>query len=213
MRPPRLLPALLAAVIPCAVPQAQLKPPPRFGLVAGINSSTVGGSDAQDAKRKTGVMAGVSVVAPVSPGFSIEPELLFTMKGAGFSDSDASGSVKMNYVEIPVLFRGSIPTSTNARPFFYAGPDVAFRVSCSLEAVGQGVGGDISCDELESEGVKFKTVDYGIVIGAGASFDVSGKIFTLSLRYDYSLAKLVEDSNTKHRVLSLVGTLEFPWRR
>ncbi len=213
MRSSRLLSTLLAVVVPCGVAQAQLKPPPRFGLIAGINSSTVGGGDTQDAKRRTGAMAGISFVAPVSPGFSIEPELLYTMKGAGFSDTDASGTVKMNYVEIPVLFRGSIPTSTNARPFFYIGPDIAFRAGCSLEAQGQGISGDVSCDQFEAEGLKFKTVDYGIVIGAGASFDLTGKIFTISARYDHSLGKLVEDSDTKHRVLSLVGTLEFPWRR
>jgi hypothetical protein len=213
MRSPRLLSALFAVVIPCSVAQAQLKPPPRFGLIAGINSSTVGGGDAQDAKRRTGAMAGISFVAPVSPGLSIEPELLYTMKGAGFSDNGTNGTVKMNYVEIPVLFRGSFPTSTNARPFLYGGPDIAFRVGCSLEAQGQGISGDVSCDEFESEGLTFKTVDYGIVIGAGVSFDLTGKIFTISARYDHSLGKLVEDSDTKHRVLSLVGTLEFPWRR
>jgi hypothetical protein len=213
MRLPRSLSALLAVAMPLGAAQAQLKPPPRFGLIAGINSSTVGGSDTEDAKRRTGAMAGILFVAPLSPGFSIQPELLYTMKGAGFSDTDASGTVKMNYVEIPVLFRGSIPTSTNARPFFYAGPDIAFRVGCSLEAQGQGISGDVSCDEFEAEGLEFKTVDYGIVIGAGVSFDLTGKIFTISARYDHSLGKLVEDSDTKHRVLSLVGTLEFPWRR
>src|SRR4029079_5672560 len=126
--------ALLAVAVPLGVAQAQLKPPPRFGLMAGINSSTVGGGDADDAARRTGVMAGAFIVAPVSPGVAIQPELYFTMKGAGFSDSDGSGSVKMNYVEIPVLLRVSVPTSSNARPFFYGGPAIAFRVGCSFEA-------------------------------------------------------------------------------
>jgi hypothetical protein len=213
MRPFHVLSCILAVTAPIGVGHAQLKPPPRFGLMAGINSSTIGGPDVEDASRRVGAMGGILVVAPVRPGVAIEPEVIFTMKGADFSDIEGSGSVKMSYVEVPVLLRVSIPTSTAARPFFYAGPSVSFRASCNFEATGEDFGADLSCDQLESQGVEFKSVDYGLIVGAGASFDLSGKLVTLSVRYDHSFAKIIEDVDAKHRVLSLVATLEFPWRR
>lgn len=205
---------LIAPILGTAVAQSAAPTPPRrVGITVGVNSSTIDGTDAQDAKRRTGIMAGVLLVAPVTPIFAIQPELLYTMKGAKFNDAGVTGTLKMNYIEIPVLARFDVSSSSGVRPFFYVGPSISFKASCDLTAEFQGRSETTSCDDATAGQTNIKSVDYGAIVGAGLAFDVSGRAFTLGARYDHSLAKISDDSDIKHRVISVVGTLEFPWGR
>jgi hypothetical protein len=192
--------------------QAAAVPLRRFGFTAGFNSSTVGGSDVTDASRRTGFTAGGLVVLPISQVFAIEPELLYTTKGAvSHEPASASATLKMNYVEVPVLLRVDVPASGELRPFLYAGPAVSFKASCNVEATDQGVSVSTSCDELNAQGAKLKTVDYGLVGGGGVAFNVGGRAFSIGARYDHSLGKISSDGDVKHRVISVLATFEFPW--
>jgi len=187
-------------------------PRSRFGITAGVNWSTVAGDDVEDAKRKTGLMAGGLVVLPVAPSFSIQPELLYTMKGAG-SEGDGDFSVKINYIEIPVLARFDIQTTGGAKPFIYGGPSLAFKVGCSVEGNEGGVKVNIDCDDSNNQFgfPEFKSFDYGLVIGGGLAFDVSGKTLSIGARYNHGLGKVIEDSDAKNRVISILASIEFPW--
>src|SRR5438094_542264 len=71
----------------------------RFGITGGMNSSTVGGPDANNPTpdRRTGWIGGVLLVLPISSSFAFQPELIYSMKGADINDPSGSGSVKMNY--------------------------------------------------------------------------------------------------------------------
>jgi hypothetical protein len=190
---------------------ASAAPSTRVGITGGLNSSTVGGGDAEGASRRTGFMVGAILVGSLGSGVSIEPEMLFTTKGAKFSDSEGAGSFKMNYIEVPLLLRYDATASGNMRPFVYAGPAIALRASCDLVGVTGGLTENISCDDLEAQGLKFKTVDYSAIVGGGLAFNLSGKMVSVGVRYNHGLGKIAEESDTKHRVISLTATLEFPW--
>jgi hypothetical protein len=183
----------------------------RFGIAGGFNSSTIGGTDFTDASRRNGFIAGVLLVFPVASNVAIQPELLYTSKGVTGNDTDFNAALKMNYIEVPVLVRVDVPTSGRVRPFLYAGPAVSFKASCNIEVSGQGVNINSNCDDFESSGTKMKTVDYGLVGGGGLAFDVGGRTFSIGARYDHSLGKIVDESDSKHRVISVLATLEFPW--
>lgn len=190
--------------------------PRRFGITAGMNSATFGGKDATNPKptRHTGFVAGVLLVVPVGPTFALQPELLYTMKGANFKDAFGSGSFKMTYIEIPLLARFDMATSGRVKPFFYGGPAVSFKMSCDVELKSPFFSFNSSCDELAAQSggsTKVKSLDYSAIIGGGLAFDVSGKTFTVGARYDHSLGKIDNDSDIKHRVISVLATLEFPW--
>jgi hypothetical protein len=192
--------------------QNAVSTPRRFGIAAGINSSTFSGSDTEDASRRTGFIGGIFLVAPLAPGFAIQPELLYSMKGAKFDDptEGVTGTFKMDYVEVPLLVRFDLVSSGGVKPFLYAGPAISFKAGCKVDAEGQGQSVSLDCDEFGSD-TKFKTVDYGAVIGGGLAFDMAGKMFTIGARYNHGLGKIAEDSETKHRVISVLATLEFPW--
>ena len=194
--------------------QSGVTPPRRFGFTAGVNSSTISGSDLGDnVSRRTGFAAGALLVLPLSSNIAIEPELLYSTKGIESHDSGIDASLKMNYVQLPVLVRVEIPASGGTKPFLYGGPAISYKASCNVEVSGQGTNISSGCDNLESDTEKLKTIDYGLVAGGGLLFDVGGRKFTIGARYDHSLGKIAESSDSKHRVISVLATLEFPWAK
>jgi hypothetical protein len=205
---------IAASLAGTAMAQTGVIPPRRFGFTAGVNSSTISGSDLGDnVSRRTGFAAGALLVLPVSSNIAIEPELLYSTKGIESHESDLDASLKMNYVQVPVLVRVEIPASGGTKPFVYGGPAIAFKASCNVEVSGQGTNISSGCDNLESDSEKLKTVDYGLVAGGGLLFDVGGRKFSIGARYDHSLGKISDSSDSKHRVISILATLEFPWAK
>jgi hypothetical protein len=196
--------------------QGAATPLRRFGFTAGVNSSNLGGADLGDQSRRTGFTAGGLFILPVGPEFAIEPEFLYTTKGAVSNENQPSGvkatsTLKMNYVEVPVLLRLDVSPSGDVRPFLYGGPAIAFKASCNVEGTSQGVSISSTCDAFEVQGAKVNTVDYGLIGGGGVAFNVGGRALSIGARYDHSLRKISSDSDVKHRVISVLATFEFPW--
>jgi len=158
-------------------------------------------------------------VLPVATSFAIQPELMFTMKGANSDSGGFSAAAKMYYIELPVLVRFEIPASGRAKPFFYGGPGFAYRTSCTLEGHAPGLDITVSCDqqarqgELASPGVKYRRTDVDGIIGGGLAFDVGGRTMTVGVRYDVGLVNFFNRNGSKNRVLSFMGTLEWPFRK
>lgn len=186
-------------------------PPRRFGITLGANSATFSGNDIGDVSRRTGLLAGVLAVLPFSPTIAFEPEIAYSMKGANASDASEpgfAGSLTMGYLQIPALVRFELAAATvGPKPFIYAGPALAFKTSCTFEVHGQGISDSSSCDDTESN---LNSTDFSLIGGAGIAFKMGGRTVGLAARYDYSLSKVSKVADLKHRVLSIVATLEFP---
>lgn len=76
----RTIVAVLAASA-LALPLAAQSPaagPAHAGILAGINSVTVGGDDADEAERLTGLVPGVYLVKPIGGGFALRPEPFYS---------------------------------------------------------------------------------------------------------------------------------------
>ncbi|MCG7860471.1 PorT family protein, partial [Flavihumibacter sediminis] len=62
---------------------------PRIGIKAGLNLSNFYSDDVNDNNLKAGLNAGVYAKLPVTRGFSIQPELLYSNKGTKRSYDNA----------------------------------------------------------------------------------------------------------------------------
>jgi hypothetical protein len=214
------------AAIAWAPSLSQSNPPstPRFGIIAGVNQASLPGDYTPHGNR-TGFAGGLMSVLPLSPSFAIQPELMFTMKGAHTDSGGISETAKAYYVELPVLARFEIPTSERVKPFFYAGPGFAYRSSCTIEArfapeAVMGIVGDFTgaCEikpqpDPPDPGAKYNKTDVDGIIGGGFAFDVGGRTASVSVRYDVGFVKFVTFSDSKNRVLSFMGTLDWPFRK
>jgi Outer membrane protein beta-barrel domain len=190
-------------------------PPIRLGLLAGANFARVGGKDVDDVGTRTGFVGGAYLAIPIAPAVVLRPELLYTMKGAKATGSDAA-TVKLDYVEAPVLVQWDVPTTSAVRPHLYAGPGFGFRTKCEVSASSGGATDSASCDDInrqaDAELIDFKSFDFGLLVGGGVGFALGRQTLTVGARYELGLTKIASDSDAKHRVLSLVGSLEVPLR-
>ncbi len=129
----RTLVACLIGAIAVAA-QAQTVPTPlpmpRVGVFAGIDRSTFGG-DAPGARSRSGATGGVMLVTAARSALSIQTELAFAAKGADGESRGPTLSFRLNFLELPVLARFDIPAARKAKPFVYAGPAIALRLSCN----------------------------------------------------------------------------------
>ena len=221
MRLRRVLCASLIIAPPLAIvsiSHAQTPLPRRLGLTGGINSASFGGTDpnAPPPERHRGFVGGALLVVPINRRVGFEPELLYTMKGAESTNQAGTGAFKLNYVELPLLVRYEVEPSSGFRPFFVAGPGIALKTSCTIEATTFGSSQSSSCADLAAQtgsNVAFRSLDYGLIFGGGFAFDVYGKTLTGGGRYNYGLARIADSSPTKNRVFSLLTTIEFPLSR
>ena len=104
--------------------------PSAFGVTAGINLASVSGS-AEDASNRTGLRLGVFMIRTLVPGVQLQPEAVFTSKGAAYDNVD----LVINYLQVPVLIRVELPTaSAGLVPYGVIGPALALRIGCDLRA-------------------------------------------------------------------------------
>jgi hypothetical protein len=155
----------------------------QFGLKIGGNIAKPTGADAQDPlatlKSRVGFTGGIFLAFNFGSVLSIQPEILYTMKGAGYVALDDSYTDKLyaNYIEIPVLLKLKLALPV-VQPFIFAGPSVGFKLSEKLER-----------DGVPLTDVILKNNDYGAVFGAGLNV---GRNFMLDVRYSLGLQKVYD---------------------
>lgn len=123
----------------------------------------------------------------MTSALSIQPELLFTTKGADLDGEDrgvpGSGtgnvSYEFGYLEIPLLLKLRTPTGGAVRPNVFAGPTLGIKLY-----------GELDDDDLDDE---LKSTDWGITAGAGLDFASYGRrTITLDGRYTWGLVDVFD---------------------
>ena len=106
---------LVAAFLFLLVSPSILKADVQFGLRVGGNSAKLTGNDLEDieatVKSKVGFVGGVFLAFNLGKMITIEPEILYTMKGGTVEDTTGEYSEKIygDYLEIPLLIKVKIP--------------------------------------------------------------------------------------------------------
>ena len=156
------------------------------GIKGGMNVSRLSVSGLTDENNVIGYHAGVFVRLGLTPCFAIQPEALFSMKGAevNFNNAFASGGaiVRLNYMDVPVLavFKFLPHVSLQAGPYF------SYLIDASIKNTSGSDGSDFSSELNEDN---FNRVDYGLVAGAGFEF----RSLNFGVRYLQGLAQIGKD--------------------
>ena len=120
------LPIVAALVsVPAQRADAQLV---SFGVVAGASLSTFTSDRVTDIKNNTGFLAG-AFVRVGALGFAVQPGVFYMTKGAKFDDvGQGGGNTKLDYIEIPVVIRLSLPMHL----YVGAGLAIGFKLGCKI---------------------------------------------------------------------------------
>jgi len=170
------------------------------GIKVGLNMANVTGDDADiagmDKKSLLGFAVGGFLTYNLMEIVAIQPEVLYTMKGAKYEDAGGTENFKLAYIEIPVLAKLMLATQSNIKPNFFAGPALGILLSAKA--------GDTDVKD------QTKSTDFGFILGAGLNFNMaSGGAITLDARYNMGLTNIndsSDDAKSKNSVLSfLVG--------
>jgi hypothetical protein len=155
---------LMAGISAAASAQAS------FGIKAGGSLTNFTGSDVSNSSNKFGFHGGLLANLAFSDALSIQPEVLFSMKGAQ-EEANSSNKVNLNYIDVPVMLQYNADGL-----FFEAGPQVGFLASAKNN--------DIDVKEV------FKSVDFGYAVGLGYKLETGPMI---GLRYNGGITGNVKE--------------------
>ena len=168
------------------------------GGKVGFIVSNLSSAEDFDPTTKSGFAAGGFVSIGINDLFSIQPEVLFVQKGAKLTEDGDEATLKLNYVEVPILVVFTIQTSGNVTPFVYAGPSFGMNTSAQVEFEG----------EEEDVGDEVKGSDVSIVFGGGVK--VGG--FMVEARYAAGVSAINEgetDENIRTRAFMVLAGFSF----
>jgi len=174
--------------------------PLTFGVQAGLNMSQLA-SDKMDGEKgdASDMLAGFYIGghANYSLGeyFGIQGELKFSMQGGKETQVGQTVKLKLDYINVPVLFE--VKPATNFSIF--VGPQIGFNVSKTAS-----VGGiSISGSEFEDQIAKINTIDFAAVVGV--QYAIGGK-YLLSARYNIGFTTVPDIkglSGSENRVIQI----------
>jgi hypothetical protein len=179
----------------------------KAGFKIGVNNANLFGEDVStfeedlgvDLKSKWGLSAGGFVQFSIGKVIAIQPELLYTMKGASVKEEVLGETLKVSfnltYLEVPVLVKFMIPTPGGVKPSLFVGPAVAIKLSANMKME---YAGDTDEEDFSDE---IEGTEFGLVIGGSLDF---GKL-SFDIRYNLGLAtvSVYEGEEIKNGVISL----------
>jgi hypothetical protein len=122
--------ALLSlAILAGAASVAHAQTGTKYGIKGGFNGSTFSGTNSAGSEYKAGFAAGVFANFGVSDNFSVQPEVLYSQKGASIDDyAGINGTTYKNtlgYLDVPIMLRYNV--GQDGKGFFVeVGPQGSF---------------------------------------------------------------------------------------
>ncbi len=203
---------MLSVSIQNAVAQSNLK----FGAHAGINIANFSGVEI-DYESRTGFLAGISVEIPLEGQiFDIETGAYYSQKGAtGFyrapigigipgGNAGNAGTLKLDYVDIPVLAKFEIERSGSFHPQIIAGPYLAVNISSKANETD-----DLYIDKIDEF---IRAADVGLILGGGGVIRRESLNIRLRASYTIGITSVFEsqiERNEKNRVFSITAGILF----
>jgi hypothetical protein len=163
---------------------------------------------------RTGFVGGAFATIGLGTTLFLQPEALYSSKGfkidvSEIIDGDVEASVKLDYLEIPVLIGARFDIADSPlRPSIYAGPSIGFKLSCNASGSVEGV------TETDDCGDDFESVDFGLDFGASLAFELSSFDLILDGRYALGLTNAAKDAtgddSLKNRAWQFMVGFGFP---
>lgn len=203
MKPVRVL-TIVVAMAAVVIPRAAAAQGMSYGAKGGVTLATV----SEDPEGLTswgyrvGLAAGGYVALPLGSRLAIQAEGLFNQKGARVDDDGLVTTLKLDYIEVPVLVKYAVTHGGARSIHVFGGPSVAFKVRSRATASFGGTTVDTDEDE------NIEKVDVGVAAGAGVDF---GK-WSIDGRYTFGLSNLTkteDEVKTRSRAISILAGVRF----
>ena len=153
----------------------------QIGVKGGVNFSNMYTEDVDDNNVLTSFNAGFYASIPLTSSIAIQPEFLYSRKGAELEYDNAfvtgKAKFKLNYIEVPVLVKVNLTDNIS----IHAGPYFAYLIDAKV--TNETDGGNFDFEE-EYNNDDFNKFDVGLSAGLGFDFNSIG----IGARYNYGLS-------------------------
>ena len=186
-----------------------------FGVKAGMLSANMLTASTDVAwSAKWGITGGAFVSFALSDMFAVQTEVLYSPKGAQYSLTDGTTTITATvfapYIDVPILLKVFLPTgsSEGVRPVVFAGPYIGFKVGKGKLKEDVDYSGQHNTSEETLPNLK--SIDFGVVLGAGAEFPLDTMKILLDIRWGTSLQTISSTGDdTKNKVWTFLLGLSF----
>lgn len=168
----------------------------QFGLAigpkAGVSISSFNGDGIENIDERISWLGGAFVNIQIGPHLALQPEILFSRKGAEFVSNNVRNSIAINYFEIPILGKLRLPINDVIFPHVLVGPNFAFRTNVDYSSYDLDNGTAITTNDTD-----IRKSDVGALVGAGIDIQTrdSGLFFTVDGRYGFGFNKITRVDN------------------
>lgn len=165
-------------------------------IAAGLETEFPGTSWESESKSRIGFDAGAELVVLLGEAVGIQPGLHYAQRGGKWTFTETSGTglsgdgtVKLDYIELPVLLRVTPLNESSIKVFFNAGPVVSFRTSSKFHIKGSDGSEDTQDFKDETESTSFGAIGgVGLDLGVGKRSSV-----VVETRYHLGFSNVVKD--------------------
>ena len=194
----RIAAILLALVVASAAPAAaQIG----YGIKAGVNVSnlTFESDDDVPTSARIGALAGVFATIPIGGRLSVQPEAIYTAKGASLDDAGLASDYLVDYLEVPLLVRLRLTRGI----YVAAGPTVALRLRARSRTP---FGGSTEEIDLTDDVESFEA-------GVAAAGGLEWRRWVVDVRYTHGLTDVDADTSDtvaiRNRTVSVAAGIRF----
>lgn len=152
-----------------------------IGIKGGLNGFTLHSDNSTNYNPRVGFNLGLLGHMHLSPSFAFQPEVQFSLQGAEYREGGADHSLKLNYVNIPLLVQYMFDNGFRLQ----AGPQLGILASASS------VQGNSDSDVMQD----YKSADVGLILGVSYVKPSTG--FGIDLRYNHGLTSISASDATK----------------
>lgn len=145
-----------------------------FGAKGGFNMYTFRDGNKTNYGARAGFHVGALAHIHLTDQFGLQPEVVFSTQGAGYTETNTSSNYSLNYVNVPVLFQYMFDMGFRIQ----AGPQLGILLSAKSET--DGTKSDIKNN--------FEPIDFGVAIGASYVHVPSG--FGVDARVNLGLSQI-----------------------
>ena len=178
---------------------------------AGQVIDQISGYESVDVSSKIGLIGGGFVQFRFNDGFSLQPEMMFVMKGVNLDirDNLGSASANVNYLEFPIFLRFNRSLNDTLRGYVMAGP--SFGVKVGTGGTLNGSQGAISGSRDFDIDPAIESKDFGLAFAGGLEWEK----FMIEARYGLGLTDIATDIYTHdddltNRSFSILVGLRLP---
>jgi hypothetical protein len=152
-----------------------------LGIKAGLNVFNVKDDNESNYDSRAGLHVGLLGHIHLNKQWALQPELVFSGQGAKYTTSGTESILKLNYLNLPILFQYMFDNGFRIE----AGPQVGFLLSAKTET------NDVSVDVKD----QLKGTDLGLGFGLGYIHVPSG--VGVDARYKLGLTNIMDDDDNK----------------